>query len=516
LFISAQILLEVFWRISNIAEWRSEPYVRRAILLSSYNYVQNHSYTFFQNNFTGAISSKLKGILDGYDKWWSEMHHGLLTRVFNIIVSLVALCMVNLQIGAFVVIWGMIYLPVMYRLAKTLNTLAFAETESRHAIIGQISDKITNIISLFAFSARSKELKTLDTHIAGDFIPKQIVVYKYTFRIQIAGGIFYFIMLGFMLFYMLYLKKSNLITIGDFAFVFGILLVALENVWLTTVSLHEFSRAMGDLRSAISILNIPQQGLDHASSTKLVVTTPKIQINNLNFSYNFEHEIFSGLNLEIQAGEKIGLVGHSGAGKSSLINLLLRYFSCEDGEILIDGKDINYVTQDSLRDNIAVIPQDTMLFHRSILENIRYGRPNATDAEVIEASKKAHIHEYIIQLPEQYKTYVGERGIKLSGGQRQRVAIARAILKAAPILILDEATSALDSHTEQLIQDSLNFFISDTKKTVIAIAHRLSTLKYMDRIIVLDQGVIVEEGTHASLISNQNSIYKKLWDLQEI
>lgn len=214
--------------------------------------------------------------------------------------------------------------------------------------------------------------------------------------------------------------------------------------------------------------------------------------------------------------EKIGLIGYSGAGKSSLVNLLLRYFKTTSGEILIDDQNINYVTQDSLRENIAVIPQDTMLFHRSLLENIRYGRLSATEEEVIEASKAAHIHEFIIRLPDQYQTYVGERGVKLSGGQRQRISIARAILKNAPILILDEATSSLDSHTEKLIQDSLNLLIESQGKTVIAIAHRLSTLKHMDRVIVMDKGKIIEEGTHNQLLHNHKGLYKKLWEFQAI
>lgn len=225
---------------------------------------------------------------------------------------------------------------------------------------------------------------------------------------------------------------------------------------------------------------------------------------------------FKNLDLHIKAGEKVGLIGYSGAGKSSLVNLLLRYFKTTSGEILVDGQDISSVTQDSLRENIAVIPQDTMLFHRTLFENIKYGRGNATEEEVIEASKAAHIHEFIMNLPERYQTYVGERGVKLSGGQRQRISIARAILKNAPILILDEATSSLDSHTEKLIQDSLNFLIESHGKTVIAIAHRLSTLKHMDRVIVMDKGKIIEEGSHNKLLRNHKSLYKKLWELQEI
>ncbi len=516
LFLMTQFLLDFVWRISNIAEWKSEPHVRRSILLKSYDYVQHHSYTFFQNHFTGAISSKLKGLLDGYDKFWAEMHHGLLSRLFKSIVNLAALALVNAKLGLFVLLWSLVYIPLMYQLSKKLNQLSFAETESRHALIGQISDKITNIISLFAFAARPKEKASLDKQIKTDFIPKQVKMYKYDFIVQMVGAVLYFTMYTFILFYMIHLKMSNAVSIGDFAFVFGITIVVTEDIWHATVSLQDFSRAMGDLKSALSILNVPQTGRDIAHAKPLVVTQPSIQFQNLDFSYEDKSHIFSGLTLDIKPGEKVGLVGHSGAGKSTLVNLLLRYFELSDGRILVDGQDIAEVTQDSLRASIAIIPQDTLLFHRTLMENIRFGRPDAKDDEVIEAAKKAHIHEFIMDLPEQYNSFVGERGIKLSGGQRQRIAIARAILKNAPLLILDEATSALDSQTEQLIQDSLNFFINDKQKTVIAIAHRLSTLKHMDRIIVLDKGKVIEEGRHDDLLKQEHSLYKTLWKLQEI
>lgn len=516
LFIAAQFTLEFVWRMSSIAEWKAEPYVRRSILSKSYDYVQHHSYLFFQDNFTGTISSKLKGLLDGYDKFWAEMHHGLLQRVLKSVVNLCALSIVSIDLGLFVFIWAAIYVPIMYKLSTRLNQLSFEETESKHALIGQISDKITNIISLFSFASRKRELKSLDDQISDDFIPKEIRVYKYDFKIQIIGGILYFIMFGFILFYMIHLRMAGLISIGDFAFVFGIALIVAEDIWHATTSLQDFSRAMGDLKSALSILNVPQEGLDQKTAQSLIIKSGKIEFKNVSFGYNDKDSVFKDLNLIVNPGEKVGLVGHSGAGKSSLINLLLRYFSNNKGEILINDQNINDVTQDSLRENIAVIPQDTLLFHRTLMENIRYGKPTATDEEVIKASKRAHLHDFIMQLPEQYHSYVGERGIKLSGGQRQRIAIARAILKDVPILILDEATSSLDSQTEQLIQDSLNFLIEDKRKTVIAIAHRLSTLKHMDRIIVLDKGKIIEEGTHNKLIRNEDSLYKKLWELQEI
>lgn len=516
LFIAAQLTLEIVWRISNFAEWKSEPFVRRSILLKSYDYVQNHSYLFFQNNFTGAISSKLKGLLDGYDKFWAEMHHGLLSRILKSIVNLSALSIINVNLGLFVLAWSAFYVPILYMLSIRLNKISFIETESRHFLIGQISDKISNIISLFAFSSRKRELTILKDQITTDFIPKQIHSYLYSFKVQLIGGALYLILFAFLLFYMIHLRMNDAISIGDFAFVFGIALVVAEDIWLATTSLQDFSRSMGDLKSALSILQIPHQNIDVNNARPLIVKYPTIEFKNVTFGYCEKNKVFDNLNLIIQSGEKVGLVGHSGSGKSSLLNLLMRYFIIAEGQIYIDNQDINKITQDSLRENIAVIPQDTLLFHRTLMENIRYGNPNATDTDVIQASKKAHIHEYIMQLPDQYNGYVGERGIKLSGGQRQRIAIARAFLKNAPILILDEATSALDSQTEKLIQDSLNTLIKDKRKTVIAIAHRLSTLKHMDRIIVLDKGIIVEQGTHQELTRNENSLYKKLWTLQEI
>jgi ATP-binding cassette subfamily B protein len=260
-----------------------------------------------------------------------------------------------------------------------------------------------------------------------------------------------------------------------------------------------------------------------------------IRFKNISFKYEGSNEYaISNFNLSISRGEKIGLVGHSGAGKSTIVNLLLKNFaitnyqywdrttnirandSDQGGDILINGQSIYDVSSDSLRSKIALIPQDIMLFHRTIGENIGYAKDNVTLVEIENASKMAKIHDFIMSLPDKYDTMVGERGVKLSGGQRQRIAIARAILKDAPILILDEATSSLDSQTENEIQESLNILIDDKSKTVIAIAHRLSTLKHMDKIIVLNEGQIVEEGTHDSLIANENSMYKKLWDMQEI
>ncbi|RYG61445.1 MAG: ATP-binding cassette domain-containing protein [Alphaproteobacteria bacterium] len=261
------------------------------------------------------------------------------------------------------------------------------------------------------------------------------------------------------------------------------------------------------------LLTQPVHVTDTVTTMPLKVEHGAIEFRNVSFAYNAKHPVFEGLELNILPGEKVGIVGRSGSGKSTLIKLLLRFYDPVGNEIIIDRQNIRTVSQDSLRQNIAVIPQDVSLFNHSVLDNIRYGRLTATDDEVIHAANLANADEFIRKLPAGYQTLVGEKGVKLSGGQRQRIAIARAILKDAPILILDEATSALDTHSEQLIQASLARLMG--RKTVIAIAHRLSTVASLDRILVFDKGRIVEQGTHQSLLA-QNGLYAKLWQSQTL
>jgi ATP-binding cassette subfamily B protein len=260
------------------------------------------------------------------------------------------------------------------------------------------------------------------------------------------------------------------------------------------------------------ILNTPHEIVDIKNADDLKVKFGKINFKNVGFAYEEDESIIDNFSLEIKAKETVALIGTSGAGKTTLTKLLLRMFDIQKGKILIDGQDISQVTQESLRNNISLVPQDPILFHRSLMENIRYGKFDATDEEVIRAAKLAHCDEFISKLHFGYDTFVGERGIKLSGGERQRVAIARAILRNAPILILDEATSSLDSESENFIQDSLDELMKN--KTVIVIAHRLSTVKKVDRIVVIENKKIVEDGTHINLIKLKRGIYNKLWNIQ--
>ena len=306
-------------------------------------------------------------------------------------------------------------------------------------------------------------------------------------------------------------RQAGEITIGDFSLVLAINGAIISFLKELARDLSDFSEKYGKVSRALSSILVKPEIKDRINATPLIVKKGEIIFNDVLFQYKEAYPLFQGLSLIIKPGQKVGLVGYSGSGKTTFINLILRQFDVTRGSILIDNQNIQEVKQDSLRENIGVIPQDPFLFHRMLLENIRYGKIDASDKEVIQAAKNAHAHEFIGELPKGYASLVGERGVKLSGGQRQRIALARIFLKNAPILILDEATSQLDSVTENYIQEALWTLMQG--KTAIAIAHRLSTLKYMDRILVFEKGKIIEDGTHDSLLT-QESLYKILWNAQ--
>ncbi|VEH33641.1 ABC transporter ATP-binding protein [Legionella sainthelensi] len=313
---------------------------------------------------------------------------------------------------------------------------------------------------------------------------------------------------------MIYLRTHGEISTGDFLFVMLTAITISFDLWTLMSSLCTFLKEIGDFKSSFTILSMPHESVDDPQAQDFQLSEGKIDFDQLSFVYNEGKSVFANLNLRIKPGEKIGLVGHSGAGKSTLISLLLKNFKPTSGQIFIDDRPIASITSDSLRQQIALIPQDIMLFHRTIGENIGYAKDNATLQDIKMAAVMANIDDFIESLPEKYNTLVGERGVKLSGGQRQRIAIARAFLKNATIVILDEATSSLDSISEQEIQQSINEMLEQNKATVIAIAHRLSTIRHMDRIVVMEDGMIIEEGAFDDLVNNQDSYFKKLWDSQ--
>ncbi len=514
LFIIAQITLDVVWRISDFAEWKAEPYARQRLLASAYNYVQYHSYSYFQNTPSGTVISKLKGLLDGYDSVFANIHHIVGKHFCVVFVSVFVLLVVNPNVFYFMFVWCVLVMAIMLPMALKLNQLSNKTAESKHQVIGALSDNITNIFSLFYFAKRRFEHQRVMQLMSDNFVPRQIALYRYDFKFNLIGSVLYWFMLITVFLFMIYLRTHGEISTGDFLFVMLTAITISFDLWTLMSSLCTFLKEIGDFKSSFTILSMPHESVDDPQAQDFQLSEGKIDFDQLSFVYNEGKSVFANLNLRIKPGEKIGLVGHSGAGKSTLISLLLKNFKPTSGQIFIDDRPIASITSDSLRQQIALIPQDIMLFHRTIGENIGYAKDNATLQDIKMAAVMANIDDFIESLPEKYNTLVGERGVKLSGGQRQRIAIARAFLKNATIVILDEATSSLDSISEQEIQQSINEMLEQNKATVIAIAHRLSTIRHMDRIVVMEDGMIIEEGAFDDLVNNQDSYFKKLWDSQ--
>ncbi len=512
LYVGMAIVNEIVWRISHIAWMKSQPFIRADITAKAFDYVQNHSYIYFQNTHSSSITSKIKGITDGYNNIWGAIHHRIVVPMLNVVMAIFAILFVNIWVCLFIMLWSCIFFTIMVIFSIKIGKLAQITTESKHKSIGLIGDNIANIFSVFSFASKKRELTKISNFLIKDTAHKDYVQIIMELKSTICGGIMYVGMMIALFIFMINLHKNNQITTGDFVFVITLVYRFIDEIWNLVSQMGEFMAQIGDFRSSFSIIATPQQIIDKPNAGEILVSKGDIDIKNMSFSYG-EKKIFDSFNLDIKAGQKVGLVGHSGAGKSSLISLLVKYFTLNNGAIYIDNQNIADFTSDSVRSQISIIPQDIMLFHRSIYENISYAKPDSTETEVFEAAKNANIHDFIMQLPQQYNTEVGERGVKLSGGQRQRIAIARAILKNAPILILDEATSALDSETEQKIQRSINNMLDQNNATVIAIAHRLSTIKHLDRIIVMNDGKIVEDGNFDHLIA-KNGVFKELWHTQ--
>ncbi len=511
IYLFADLVLSLVWRLSQIALWRSEPYVQQGIILKALDKILSFRYSFFQNTASGSLVSKVKGLFDGYTELWAQLYYGVTFWILASLTTGVSIFFVSGKLGFILLIWTFLYMIINYFLAKKINKLAQLQSNAKHEVIGELADNLNNVQSIKLFASRKFELQRLSNKITNDFVPKEIAAHKFHFKVDILNDIMSTFIILAMLLVMIYLKQTNQVTIGDFVFVFGMVFQFQENLWHLMKEFHKLSDRMGDLKSSLSIYKADRSEYNN-SNIVLSSNLPSIEFKNVSFNYNDNKQIFSNLNLLIKPGERVGIIGFTGVGKTTLINLLLKIFDLQEGSILINNQDIAKIDSDYLRKMIAIIPQDIALFHRNLMENIRYGNLDATDEEVMLASKKAHAESFIKLLPKGYQTMVGERGIKLSGGQRQRIAIARAILKNAPIMILDEATSALDSITERYIQESIQHLL--VGKTVFAIAHRLSTLKNMDRLIVIDKGEIVESGTHDELLLKSNSLYSKIWHMQ--
>ena len=383
-----------------------------------------------------------------------------------------------------------------------------AEADSR--ISGTLADSITNILNIKIFSAFKKELNYFKS-FSQNLKDRTYRAAKFGMLQSLFQSILMVIFHVFIIYIMVRLWQTGEITVGVFVITYVYIYAIMERIWDLSEGVTNFMKAMADMKEVVDIFEIPIEVKDKLDPEGCRMKGETIEFKNIYFSYVEENLVFENFNLKINKGERVGLVGHSGSGKSTITKLLLRFLDISGGEILIDGQNIANITQDDLRKVISYVPQESILFHRPIGENIGYSKNNVTKEEVEKAAKLAHAHEFISELPRGYNTLVGERGIKLSGGERQKMAIAKAMLKDSPILMLDEATSSLDSISESYIQDAFNELMKG--KTTIVIAHRLSTVQKMDRIIVLDKGKIVEEGTHKELLEKKG-FYANLWEHQ--
>lgn len=501
----------LFWRIASFltADFKSK--IITDLGNHCFSYIHKHSFSYFNDTFTGSLVKRIKSYTRSFEVIADQIIFELLPLISNIGVIIIVLFFSNYLLAVGIIVWIFIFLSVIwvftkYKLKYDLQRNVF-ETQNTSLL----ADTITNHANVKLFNGYKSEVKRYikSNH---DFRKILKLTWNLSNTFEAVQAFFTLILEVGVFFFAIQLWQQNKLTIGDFVLVQTYLVTIYTQLWGFGRVLRRIYESLADAEEMTVILNSPHEINDVSNAKKLHVQKSQIDFKNIDFSYIKGHQVINRFTLNIKPKEKIALIGPSGAGKTTIIKLLLRLHNLSKGQILIDGQDVKSVTQESLRQNISLVPQDPILFHRTLMENIRYGRPNASDKEVISAAKAAHCHEFIIKFPDGYSTYTGERGVKLSGGERQRIAIARAILRNAPILIFDEATSNLDSESESLIQDALLFLMKN--KTVIFIAHRLSTIRKVDRIIVINKGEIVEEGTHDQLITKDNSLYHRLWQIQ--
>lgn len=499
----------VLWRIFDMFYWRLEGRVEHSINEEVFDNLIEQTSDFHANHFGGSLVSATNKLSGAYVRLSDTM----LFQVMPLIVGLIFVSCVMVfrspLYTALLLTFSIFYIVVSFRVSRNVRERGAEVANAESKQTGTLADAITNVMAIKSFAGEHSERKRFEAATQSTY--GKLINMMYAFQKQ---QIYLSSVTGIMSGIALAVAVTSVVSFGaNLATAFLIFnytsTIASQLFTFSNNALRNFNRSFGDAADMIEILATEPTVRDPENPEKVHIERGDIQFKEVTFRHDGAHEpIFKKLSVHIKPGEKVGLVGHSGSGKTTLTRLLLRFSDIQGGAILIDGQNIAAIPQNGLRSHIAYVPQEPMLFHRSISENIAYGNPEA-DQQAIEAvAKMANAHDFITSLADGYETTVGERGVKLSGGQRQRVAIARALLKNAPILALDEATSALDSESEKLIQESLWKLMEG--RTAIVIAHRLSTIQKMDRILVLEDGTIVEEGSHAELLKKKG-IYAKLW-----
>ncbi|XXS74724.1 ABC transporter ATP-binding protein [Sorangium sp. So ce131] len=497
-------------RIAGLCQITVGPWQRQNVTRHLYAYLQHHSHRYLSNNFAGALAHRISETSMGVSQtlWAVLFDFWPIAIVFSVSIGL--LYRAHPRLGAFVSIWAVLFVGISYLLATRCQPHAVRAASARSETTGKLVDSVTNLTSARLFARFGFEREYLNDQLAkelravrrSNWYSESVRWFQFTSAALLKVGTLY---------YALTLWRRGEIGVAEFVMATSLSLLIINEARNLSRRFLEFFEFVGNVANGVNTIIRSHEIVDREGALAPTIERGHIEFRDVTFGYTPDRAIFSGLNVTIPRGQRVGLVGFSGSGKSTFVSLILRLYDVGAGQIAIDGVDIREMTQDALHAQLSLIPQDPSLFHRTLLDNIRYGRLDATEEEVVEAARRAHAHEFIEQMKDGYRSMVGERGVKLSGGQRQRIAIARVILKDAPILILDEATSSLDSITEKAIQDTLEGVMKG--KTVLVVAHRLSTIAQLDRILVFDSGRIVEDGTHAELLA-KGGAYKQLWSKQ--
>lgn len=509
-YLIVSLLASLNMRFYDFINLKMIPRLRVDIQGKLTDYVLGHSHAYFQNNMAGSLAGKINDVTSGIKEIVLISLDRFLCNGFALLVAAFTFATVSWKLMLIFLSWSVFFIAFTLLASRKIHRLSFVTSESRTVVIGRIVDLLINSNIIRLFSKRNFEGTLLARYLNTAAGNEQRLRW-YVLYVSLIQGISFIAMLSGCLGFLLWGRQQNIISIGDFALVLSVAISIVGLMWGLSKDFTEFSEELGRVRQGLTICNVPYEISDLPDAPDLVVTKGEITFNNIYFWYKGASPLFNNLSVKIEPGQKVGLVGFSGSGKSTFVSLLQRSFDVNSGEICVDGQDIRTVNLASLYASIALIPQEPTLLNRTIIENILYGKLDATKEEMQEATRKARADDFIAKLAEGYYAQVGERGGRLSGGQRQRIAIARAVLKDAPILILDEATSALDTITEEAIQESLDELMEG--RTTLVIAHRLSTLKNMDRILVFDHGEIIEDGTHQQLV-RRKGLYAKLWKSQ--
>lgn len=474
------------------------------------HYVSHHSYAYFQEKFSGNLAAKIKDTGKGCVEVLRFGMESLFSGSITLLLSSLILARLHLSLFFLLWSWALLFLSFSFVKTKVSQALAYRFSRAGSRVMGTIVDLLGNILSVHLFAQHEEEIKRLRGDIDRSIWREEKWKF-YLRKIASMQNLMTTLMMTLSLLLLVWLKGQGMQSVGNFGLLFLLTDQIAQKIRELAEKAHRASEYFGLLSQGISILSVPHEIKEHSAAKPLLISEGEILFDSVSFCYPSSPPLFLKKSITIAGGEKVGLVGHSGSGKSTFLHLIPRLYDLQRGSIQIDGQNLANCSLNSLRRQISILPQEPSLFHRSIRENILYGKREATEEELLRATKRAHAHDFITRLPQGYNSLVGERGIKLSGGERQRIAIARALLKNAKILLLDEPTSNLDLPTEQSIQEI--FLSLMEEKTVLVIAHRLTTLSFMDRILVFEGGEIVEEGKHEELFSKGN-FYTKLWNAQ--